>query len=142
MRDARGASIVEFAIVLPFLILCIAMLVDVGTGISEQMRLKQAAQAGVNYAIDKGFDADKIIEVVRSSTDQPDIVVSPAPSKFCACALESGLTEQICSAKCSSGNAPAEYVRVSTTFTHRRLIALPGLDASYTLVSESRGRLK
>lgn len=51
LRDERGASAAEFALVLPLLLLLLFGIIDVGRYMWEHNRAEKAAQMGVRYAI-------------------------------------------------------------------------------------------
>src|SRR5690606_33144371 len=55
LRDAQGVAAVEFALVLPLLLLLLAGLTDVSRAILTSLWLKAAAQAGGDYAASRGW---------------------------------------------------------------------------------------
>jgi Flp pilus assembly protein TadG len=50
-RDERGTSLVEFALILPVLVLFIFGIIDFGWAFSQQLSLKHAAREGVRAAV-------------------------------------------------------------------------------------------
>ncbi|WP_310467629.1 pilus assembly protein, partial [Sphingomonas sp.] len=54
-RDERGASVVELALVAPFLAAMLIGMVDMSNGYSDKLQLEQAAQR----SIEKAMNGDK-----------------------------------------------------------------------------------
>jgi Flp pilus assembly protein TadG len=51
LRNDRGAALIEAAITVPFFVILLVGIVDLGTGMYEAMGVNAAAQAGATYAV-------------------------------------------------------------------------------------------
>src|SRR5438128_6628174 len=80
--NTNGVAAIEFGVVVPILVLMVVATIDIGMGVYRKMQLEGAAQAGAEWAIKKGFDANRISNAVMSATSAPTISVSPAPVQF------------------------------------------------------------
>ena len=75
-RDARGATIVEFAIVLPLLIMLVFGVIDFGRLAFTQITLNDAVQEGSIYASTHPGETSNIQDRVVGGVDSPQIVKS------------------------------------------------------------------
>src|ERR1700756_2346653 len=89
--NTSGAVAVEFGFLIPVLALMVISVIDIGFGVYRKMQVEDAAQAGVQFAIAHGFDANAISTAVPSATNPPAITASPPPVTFCGCATGSGM---------------------------------------------------
>ena len=105
LSDARGASAIEFAVILPPLILMAIAIVDLGQGINRNMEVQNAAQMGAQYAVTNGNDTTAITTVVTESTYFDGIQASPAPYQFCGCASGTSVAEISCDFRMRRRNA-------------------------------------
>src|ERR1700740_3057285 len=71
--DTSGVAAIEFGIVVPLLVLMVVAAVDIGMGFYRKMQVEDAAQAGAQWAIKNGFDANAITNAVTSATSAPSI---------------------------------------------------------------------
>ena len=84
-RTARGQSLVEFALLLPILLLLAVMLVDLGRAVYYYSVIFNAAREGARYGIIHPTDGSGIEAAARSLTvglDQDDLTISsvlPSP---------------------------------------------------------------
>ena len=140
--DARGVAAIELAIIAPILALLMVCTIDLGLGIYCDMRVQNAAQAGAQYAVGNGFDANAISNAVLSATNSPGLAASPAPSQFCGCATNGGITSASCSSTCVGGSLPASYARVSAQNTYTTLLPYPLLPRSFTFTAQSTVKLQ
>jgi Flp pilus assembly protein TadG len=135
-----GAAAIEFAIIAPLLILMLIGTVDLGIGTYQSMQVQNAAQAGAEYAMARGFNASAISSAVTNATGLQGIAVSPTPSQFCGCPSETGITTAVCSSVCPSGAMAGTYITVSAQLTYTTLLPYPLLPSSYTFVGQSTVR--
>jgi Flp pilus assembly protein TadG len=138
----RGAISVEFAIFAPALVLLLVSVLDLGMGVYRKMQVQNAAQAGAAYAVLHGFTVSSIQDAVTSATSFSSVSASPAPSKFCGCASNSGVATATCGSTCSGGSSPGTYVTVSAQGTYNTLLPYPMVPNSYTLTAQSTVRLQ
>ena len=69
-KDDRGAAAVEFALVLPILLLLLGGIIDFGFAFNTQISLTHAAREGVrHYAVEK--DVDEAEAVARAAFTAP-----------------------------------------------------------------------
>src|SRR5687768_8082881 len=66
IRDERGASIIEMALVAPFLCSLLIGMVDMSRGYSTKLQLEQAAQR----AIEKAMNGDKETDLYQTLEDE------------------------------------------------------------------------
>jgi len=129
----EGAALVEFTLFAPMLMLLILGLTDFGVYIYRMTQVEVAAQAGAQYAIQRGaFNAAGIASAVTNTACPSGscggfgatISASPAPFQFCGCPSNSGVTK-IAAGACTGGLiCPADgsvagtYVTVQTQATY------------------------
>jgi Flp pilus assembly protein TadG len=142
LSDARGASAIEFAVILPPLILMAIAIVDLGQGINRNMEVQNAAQMGAQYAVTNGNDTTAITTVVTESTHFDGVQASPAPYQFCGCASDTSVAEISCDSECDGGTPPGSYITVSAQGVYSTIIPYPLLPSSFTLTAQSTVRLQ
>lgn len=76
----RGAAAVEFALVLPLLLLLIFGLIDFGRALNEQIVLTQAAREGARVAALGGTDAVGRTRTAASPLSDVDVTVRACPA--------------------------------------------------------------
>jgi Flp pilus assembly protein TadG len=135
--DVRGVAAIELAIIAPILAVMIVGTVDLGLGIYCKMRVQNAAQAGAEYAALNGFNSNGISDAVLSATTSPGLVASPAPSQFCGCATNAGITTAACGSTCPGGSAPGSYAKVSAQNSYTTLLPYPLLPRSFTFTAQA-----
>jgi Flp pilus assembly protein TadG len=140
--DRRGVAAIEFAIMVPTLIMMTVCTVDLGMGIYTNMQVQDAAQAGAQYAMVHGFDANSISTVVSNATAQSGISASPAPVQYCGCATAAGVTNVTCGAACPAGAVSGTYVQVSTQATYTTIVPYPMIANSFTLTAQAAVRVQ
>ena len=141
--DRTGIAAIEFAIVIPLLMLLFVGLVDLGIGVYRSMEVKEAAQAGAQYAVVNGFNASAISTAVTSATRYASIAASPAPTEFCGCPSNTGVTNAACGSTCSSGYTAGTYVTASAAATYYPSLLYSSLfPKSFALTAQSTVRIK
>jgi Flp pilus assembly protein TadG len=140
--DISGVAAIEFGIIVPILVLMTVAAVDIGMGIYRKMQVEDATQAGAEWAIKNGFDANAISNAVTSATSAPAISVSPVPVQFCGCAIGSSISAATCGAKCSGGAKAGTYTTVSAQMTYNTILPYGFFPSSYNFSSQSTVRLQ
>ena len=128
-EGTEGAALLEFTLFAPMLMLLILGLTDFGLYIFRMTQVEVAAQAGAQYAIQRGaFNAAGIAAAVTNTACPSGscsgfgatISASPAPVQFCGCPSNSGVTK-IAAGACtgglicpSDGSVAGTYVTVQT----------------------------
>lgn len=116
--DRRGSTAVEFALIMPVLLLFLEGVVDFGRAFYYQTELSQALRSGMQYTMKAPTDTNGIKAVIAQSSRLPIVVA--APVTFCQCYDGSAIA---CSSTCAKGNTPTRnYVKLEATFPYAPLI--------------------
>jgi Flp pilus assembly protein TadG len=140
--DTSGVAAIEFGIVVPILVLMVVAVVDIGMGFYRKMQVEDAAQAGAQWAVKNGFDANAITSAVTSATSAPSISVSPTPVQFCGCATGSTISTTTCGTTCSGGVQAGTYTTVSAQMTYNTILPYGVFPSTYNFSSQSTVRLQ
>lgn len=110
--DRRGSAAVEFALVVPVMLIALVGLMDYGLMVYENTRLSQAASAGAKFAIMAGNEDDDagIIAAVRDALPDSYDTVTIAVTRECRC--PTGAAVQ-CNVECTGEIAPGRYLEVT-----------------------------
>lgn len=151
----RGVALVEFGLVLPFLVILLVFVVDLGLAFYAALQVQGAASAGAQYASLHAFNATNIANVVQNVSTIKGITASPAPTEVCLCidsnnTFSSGGTynpnaippASVCSGTCSSGDSPGIYAQVNAQLSYSMLISYPGLVNPLTLTGVAYRRIQ
>jgi Flp pilus assembly protein TadG len=148
-QDGTGGSLaVEFALILPTLILMMIGTADFGMGFYRKMQVQDAAQAGAQWATaNSSFDSTKISTAVTSATSFSGIAASPAPHQDCGCAASTGVTfngdtAPFCSSRCPDTTVAGTYVTASATATYTTMLSYPGIPARFTFPAQTTVRIQ
>lgn len=141
-RDKRGVAAIEFGLMIPLLSLMVVSVTDIGLAVYRKMQVENAAQAGAQYAIARGFDASGISSAVTSATNSTAITASPAPVKFCGCPTSTGISTVTCGTVCAGGAQAGSYATVSAQATYNTLINYQIVAATYSYNAQSTTRLQ
>ena len=113
VRDHSGVSAVEFALVVPVLLVSLLGVVDLGHVVYQRADMESALRAGIQYFMNGGDDLSKAEQVVNASwTTKPD-GVSVIAERFCMCET----TVHACNALCDDDTYPMSFNRIRAT-TH------------------------
>ncbi len=123
----RGAAVVEFALILPLLILLMVGLFDFGVGFWQYMQVQAAAEAGAQYATLHPDDTAGIAAAVASATGTSGISATPLPAKVCGCPGNHPFEVACGAANCDSGSKPGVYAKVSAQVGYSPLLPYPSL---------------
>jgi len=140
--NTSGAAAIEFGVVVPMLALMVTAVIDIGLGVHSKMQLEDAAQAGVQWAIRNGFDANAISAAVTNATNNSSITATPAPVQFCGCASGSSISGATCGTPCPDGAQAGTYVTVSAQTTYSTMINYPAVPSTYNFSTQSTARLQ
>lgn len=122
--DRRGVTAVEFAVMLPVLMILMAGLVDGSRGILAQMQVRTAAQSGADYARQKGWNATSVAAAVTSGTSLA-VTASPAPTLTTGCVVSQKITATSAST-CADGSPAGRFVTVSARAPFSTIMPWPG----------------
>uniref|UniRef100_A0A974A5W6 Pilus assembly protein n=1 Tax=Bradyrhizobium septentrionale TaxID=1404411 RepID=A0A974A5W6_9BRAD len=140
--DRRGVAAIEFGIMIPVLSLMVVSVTDIGLALFHKMQVENAAQAGAQYAIVRGFDTTGVSNAVTAATNSTAITASPKPIQFCGCPTSAGVSTVSCGAVCPSGAQAGTYAMVSAQGTYNTLINYQIVATTYTYSAQSTARLQ
>lgn len=116
LRSARGAELVEFALVMPLLLLMVAGLIDVGFMFSQYTVVTNAAREGARVAAVPGWVEDdvtaRVNEYVAAAGLPADAVVT-----------------QVTPVAVTAGTRTVNAVRVAVSYPYNFLILGPLVEA-------------
>ena len=141
-RSNRGNVAVEFALVLPFLILLVSGVYDLGRAFTEKLKLDGAARAGVQYALynhDKAEDKPGVIQSVRDDAEYSDGVLTITPVYYCTC-LDA--TPIACGEGCAGGEVPLRYIQVDVSRSLDLMFDYPLITDPATIQGHAELRLR
>jgi Flp pilus assembly protein TadG len=119
-----GNVLIEFAIIVPLLIVMCIYVIDFGFLSFRQMELNHATQVGAQYAVEQGYDSAKISSAVTNDANDPSFTISTTASEICGCPSSTGVTQIACPAtpaNATCGALAGTYVTVSTTATYNTI---------------------
>ncbi len=140
LKDRRGASAVEFALLLPPLVALFIGVVDYGALTYQQMEVSAAAHAGADYAYHNGFNASAIGTAVTSATSLT-VSASPAPAQETAC-VTNGAIVATNGSSCPSGGSPGTYVTVNAQATFTPIVAWASFAFPSTISAQAMVRIR
>ena len=155
VRDERGASVIEMALVAPFLATLVIGMVDLSRGYSEKLQLEQVAQRAVEKAM-QGMQGDESTAIFLSlraeAAAAAGVNISAVEVRYW---LECNGVSQNTSAAtmatdyekvCTSGEVYSRHlnVRIQKTYTPMFGTRWAGAnsDGTYTLIGESGLRVQ
>lgn len=118
-KTSRGNIAIEFALVLPVLLLLLSGVMNFGLILANKNQLNGVVSTGMLYA----FGNSSVPAAVKLAMDNSTTNLSPlttTATTFCQC-LDG--TKPLCTATCADGSTPAKYVTV-TAQSQVDLIAL------------------
>ena len=138
--DESGLAAVELALVLPFLVLLLAGLVDVSRMVSRNMEVQSAAQAGVDHALRHGWNEPEVREAIVGATATP-VAADPAPRLIKGCVSGSTVVETN-APTCATGEPAGDYVAVSASAAFEPLLPWPGIALNRSLSASIVSRIR
>ncbi|WP_283806402.1 TadE/TadG family type IV pilus assembly protein [Bradyrhizobium murdochi] len=132
----------EFAIMIPLFSLMVISVTDIGLAVYRKMQVENAAQAGTQYAIVRGFNKTAISNAVISATNSSAVSASPEPVQFCGCPTGTGINTVSCGTVCPGGAVAGTYAKVSARATYYTLIDYQLVANTYSFNAESTARLQ
>ena len=151
LRSApRGAALVEFALILPFLILLLVLVIDFGFDGYRLMQVQAAAEAGAQYAVrnPNPWNPTAIAAAVLAATGSSGISAIPAPSQVCGCTDGNSFRNAGPATNGSCGGATPAcasgfgiYASVSTRLSYHTMLPYPRLPNPLTLNGQAYRRL-
>lgn len=142
LRDTGGVAAIEFAIMIPLFALMVVSVTDIGLAVYRKMQVENAAQAGAQYAIVRGFNKSAISSAVIAATNSSAVSASPEPVQYCGCPTSTGVSTVSCGTVCPGGAVAGTYAKVSAQATYYTLINYQLVANSYSFNAESTARLQ
>lgn len=118
LRDRRGVSAIEFALVAPVFVLLMVGVIEAGLAIRTGFQVRQAAAAGAAYASKYKYDATGVTAAAQNATLSSGLMTTVV--KTCGCPISTGFSN-ICTGTCTDGYAPRDYVVVTTSLSRRSM---------------------
>jgi Flp pilus assembly protein TadG len=166
LRSDRGASLLETALIVPFLTLVLFGVAEIGRIAYAAIEVSNAARAGAAYGAQNHVTAQQTGTIASGTNDEIDVAaVNEAPnitdltatsSFYCVCQTVDTSTGAVtttsisCSTagtacgESSSGttvNMVVEYVDVNTQATVSTLLSFPGIPNSFNLTGSAQMRV-
>ena len=133
MRTSRredGASAVEFALVVPLLLMLFFGIISFGIILAQNMALNNGAREGARYGVVDGKTCAQITATAKNASSS--ISMSPADVTV---TIKRGQTAQLAANACANtstkpcaGSAAGDSLYVETHFTSRTLVPMVILD--------------
>jgi len=158
-REERGAAAVEFALVLPILIVIVFGIINFGIVLAQKASLAGAVRTGARYGsvnaytathscksvIDKVRDSASTIGIGSTNNTQVAVKVFRVKSdgtKTARCEALAGAASPAAATEAPCVNATAspadpDSLTIETTFNSQLLIPTPGLGSSFTLTNSA-----
>ncbi|MGD9614062.1 MAG: TadE/TadG family type IV pilus assembly protein [Alphaproteobacteria bacterium] len=159
LRCNRGAVAVEFGLGAPLLLAALVPVADLGVAFAAQQQLRQAVQAGAQYAATHAWNQNApaaITSAVTTATPLSGVSVSPAPYRVCGCPSggaaaasgggmtigASGIGTATCGSTCANGETAGYYVVVSAELPYTPVLPYSLLGSSMILSAQSMVRTR
>lgn len=134
-----GMNLLEFALLLPLLLLIVAGVVDIGRAAYMSMIVSHGATAGVEYGAQNSKTAADSAGMKAAATQDATVVTTTNTTAAAACGCDNGtgnscnpLPTSACNSSLSCpGGQILECVKVTTHASFDPLLPWPGLPSSY-----------
>ena len=134
----RGASLVEFALMLPFLTLLLLGVIDFGRAYYVNVEVSNAAYTGALYGTQNHNDTTGMQNAATG--DAPDVAGITATATYgCECSDGSNAVPS-CSTQPTCSVNVVNYVQVTTSATYRTMFPWPGIPSSLALQGSAKLR--
>ena len=144
-RAQAGNALVEFALVMPFLMLLLLGVVEIGRYAYFAIQVGNAARAGVQYGAQNGvtaLDTTGITNAVKADGNNAVAALSVTPANYCWCYNGSSGTTVSCTGTCPSGSHLVEYVQVTVSGAVNPLFNYPFLPSTLTVSNTATMRVQ
>jgi Flp pilus assembly protein TadG len=143
-RSDSGASLVEFAILLPVMVFLLMGVIEIGRYTYYAVLAANAARAGAQYGSQNTTTADDITGMKNAATADEGSVPQFSPSPTPLCSTNEGATLGNCASSGSSGPAAGTiyYVQVVVTGTFTTLFHYPGIPNNIPITGSATMRVE
>ncbi|WP_448187482.1 TadE/TadG family type IV pilus assembly protein [Azospirillum sp. sgz301742] len=136
-RDGNVA--VEFALLLPLLILILGGVIDFGRAFYDRMALESAARSAVQYARQSPSDSAGIQLAALGAGGVPSTATVDALQVFCECPDGSSVG---CNAVCASGGTVLRFLSVTVRENFETMFPYPGVSSPLALAGSATIRVQ
>lgn len=143
-RARDGVAAVEFALIVPLLILLLGGAVSLGDALRVRIAVGNAARAGAAWAQLNGFDANGIAAAAQAATALTGVAVTATVSAAsCTSPASLLLAPAGAAALCpATGAPPGTYAGVAASVSYTYVIPLPGLPTTTTIAASAVARVR
>jgi Flp pilus assembly protein TadG len=140
-RCERGIAAIEFALIVPMLIMILIGVVDYGMFINQKMKLQDLARTATQYVVQGGSDANVMADIIQTSdfykaAAAKGQVITVATETLCECANAVAVS---CTGTCTgSGNYVRHFYSATLSGTYKPLFVYPGIGSDLKLTGYSR----
>lgn len=142
VRTSKGAIAIEFAVILPVLLLLGIGIFELGSIAVEQNTIESAAKAGVQYGTQDFTTANDSAGMVQAALNDIGTTseqINVSARQYCSCPNDGELP---CTDLCKDGSYSPMYVQVSVQTTKDLLFHYPGFPDSISLSATSEMRIR
>lgn len=144
VANTDGTSGIEFALILPSLVLLVVGAIDFGQLAWSSMEVNAAAHAGALYALRNDSNAAGYLTAIQTAVGAATpltVSASPATQIITACVAGGAIVATVQST-CSGGAKPGSYVQVNARATFTPMIQFSQLTQPSTLTAQAMVRVK
>lgn len=109
-RSSYGNVAIEFAIVLPFLLMLVLAGMDFGIVEFNKILLRSAVNAGIEQAIGASSTPAAVTTAVQNATTMQNVTIGV--TQFCQCSNNTAIA---CNSTCTGGGSPDKYIQISAS---------------------------
>lgn len=131
LREERGVSAVELALIAPFVLALLLMMTDIGFAVHQRMTMSHILRLGAEAAM-RGADEAQITAALDAAledhaTARMEALDVAAPQRVCRCP-ESGEAPVDCAQDCAGDVPPDVYWEFGAELPYRSLLLGERLD--------------
>ncbi len=146
LQDRSGVSAIEFAILMPILLIGVIIAVDLGRGIIQHIELTGAARAATQFAqvkrpVQQDFNLIEQAALDALSEKDPSALDGITVSTSLVCECSGGGAGQ-CTASCPDGEFRETYLTIQVSQEWDALFEYPVVSWPITLTGESTMRFQ
>ena len=119
-RTERGAAAVEFALVLPLLLVIVCGIINFGVVLSQNIALNNGAREAARYGAVKGPTCAQVKARAKSASSSIDLQPSDVPDANIVISGVPGCPTSPC-----KGSTPTQSIRVVITYESPLLVPMP-----------------
>jgi len=132
-KEVRGATAVEFALVLPLFVLLLFGIIDFGWYFFVQHTVQFATREGTRLALvggtltdDEGNPLDRTASIIKKIKDSAETAIDPAELSISIFPVTESYSDPTGWENIQNAGNPGDYMRVRTRYTYRFLTPFIG----------------